>query len=161
MLRNLVRELVEHGAIVTTKPKAKEVKRLADKVIYKAQQNTVAARRVLHRFFGKRDVVNTLVDRVAPVMTDRSSGFTTLAEAGTRRGDNTELFKLELVAKPEKVGSLKSGQTHKQQKTVKKASAQKKAAKPVSKTTKAAPVKSTKKAASTTKESSKKKTAAK
>ncbi len=107
LLRNLVRSLVEVGEITTTEAKAKETKRLADKYIGKAKADTVATRRVLHSFFGKRDVVNTLVERVAPLFGDRASGFTTLKKAGTRRGDNTGLVTLALVKKPEGVGTLK------------------------------------------------------
>lgn len=108
LLRNLVRELVEHGAIVTSSVKAKETKRWADKLIGKAQDDSIATRRVLHRFFGKRDVVNTLVERVAPAMKDRKSGFTTLKSIGVRRGDNTQLVKLSLMVQPDRAGSLRS-----------------------------------------------------
>ena len=99
LFRNLVRALVEHGYVETTEAKAKEIKRLADKLIGKAQNDTLATRRQLHSFFGKRDVVNTLVDRVAPAMKDRKSGFSTIEKIGNRRGDNTELAKLSLVEK--------------------------------------------------------------
>jgi large subunit ribosomal protein L17 len=112
LLKNLVRSLIEEGLIVTTEAKAKETKRVADRIIHKAQTDSIATRRGLHRFFGQRDVVNTLVDRVAPAMKDRVSGFTTIAPMGNRRGDNSALFKLELVAKPERIGTLKSGQEH-------------------------------------------------
>lgn len=108
LLRNLVRELIEHGSIKTTDAKAKETRRLADKLISKARDNSIATRRVLHRFFGKRDVVNTLVERVAPAMKDRASGFTTTTPVGVRRGDNTQLVELELLVKPERVGTLKN-----------------------------------------------------
>lgn len=109
LLRNLVRELVEHGAIVTTLVKAKETRRIADRLIGKAQTDDIATRRLLHRFFGKRDVVNTLVDRVAPAMKDRISGFTTISKVGTRRGDNTDMVKLQLMVMPERAGTLRSG----------------------------------------------------
>jgi large subunit ribosomal protein L17 len=88
LLKNLVRSLIEEGLIVTTEAKAKETKRVADRIIHKAQTDSIATRRGLHRFFGQRDVVNTLVDRVAPAMKDRVSGFTTIAPMGNRRGDN-------------------------------------------------------------------------
>ncbi|MFZ1721348.1 MAG: 50S ribosomal protein L17 [Microgenomates group bacterium] len=106
LLSGLVRSLVEHGKIVTTQAKAKEVKRLADKLVSMAQGEDVAARRQLHKFFGKRDVVNTLVDRIAPLFTDRVSGFTTIKAAGVRRGDNTALFELSFIKMPEQNGTL-------------------------------------------------------
>lgn len=145
LLRNGVRGLVEHGEITTTRAKAKEFQRLADKMIHTAQTGTVAARRQLHRFFGKRDVVNTLVDRIAPLFTDRSSGFTRISTQGKRRGDNVELFKLELVNKPTELGKLSNPNPRpvaekktvsKTVKVVKKAaSAEKKPAKKVAATT--------------------------
>ncbi len=108
LLRNLVRQLVEHGEITTTEAKAKETRKIADKLIGKARDNSLATRRQLHTFFGKRDVVNTLVDRVAPVFAKRDSGFTKITELGSRRGDNTKMVKLELVEKPAVTGSLKN-----------------------------------------------------
>ena len=106
LLANLVRSLIETGSIVTTREKAKEVKRLADKLIHKAQSDSLQTRRTLHQFFGKRDVVNTLTDQVAPAMSDRVSGFTTLSTVGKRRGDNSAMVKLSLVKQHESVGSL-------------------------------------------------------
>lgn len=107
-LRNGLRNLVLHGQIKTTKAKAKELKRWADKLIYRAQKDTPADRRKLHRFFGKRDIVNTLVERVAPLFTERHSGFTRIKPYGIRRGDNTKLVILELIKKPKELGSLKN-----------------------------------------------------
>jgi large subunit ribosomal protein L17 len=112
LLKNLVRALVEQGFVVTTTAKAKELKRLADKIIHQAQDQSVSNRRVLHRFFGRRDVVNTLVERVAPAMSDRSSGFTRTEKIGSRRGDNAELTKVSLIAEVARIGSLKSGNTY-------------------------------------------------
>lgn len=166
LLRNLVRELVEHGAIVTTSVKAKETKRWADKLIGKAQDDSIATRRVLHRFFGKRDVVNTLVERVAPAMSDRKTGFTTLKSVGVRRGDNTQLVKLSLIVQPERAGTLRSGKvrtqatkasvkakpTAKKEVAAKKSAATKTAAATKTETKKAAPAKA---AAKTTKKTTK------
>ncbi len=120
LYRNLIRSLITHGEITITKAKAKEIKRLSDRLIYKATQankdNQVKVRRELHRFFGKRDIVNTLVDRVAPIMKDRVSGYTTLIDVGFRRGDNAHLVKLSLIAKPDKIGDLKGNQKIKSKK---------------------------------------------
>ncbi len=107
-LRNGLRNLITHGQIKTTEAKAKELKRWADKLIYRAQKGTTADRRQLHRFFGKRDVVNTLVERIAPLFPKRKSGFTRIKPFGIRRGDNTKLVILELINKPKEIGSLKN-----------------------------------------------------
>lgn len=107
LLKGLVRSLVEQGSITTTLAKAKEVRRLADKIISKAKDSSVATRRTLHMFFGKRDVVNTLVERVAPELSTRTSGFTRIVKLGTRRGDNTDMATLSLVSAPEQTGLRK------------------------------------------------------
>ena len=101
LLKNLVMSLLEHGHIETTKPRAKETKRLADKLIGQAQDGSVATRRKLHKFFGKRQVVNRLVDEVAPAMADRKSGYSRVVDQGRRRGDNTEMARLELIKQPQ------------------------------------------------------------
>ncbi len=106
VLRNLLRQLFLHGKIETSQAKAKEIKRWADKLINQAKDDSLNSRRNLHRYFGKRDVVNTLVNEIAPIMDDRDSGYTTLSVIGKRRGDNTVMARLELVKKPETVGSL-------------------------------------------------------
>lgn len=111
LLSNLVRSLVESGRVTTTEIKAKELRRLSDRLIHKAQTNTIATRQLLHRFFGKRDVVNTLVDRIAPMMTDRVSGFTTMTKLGKRKGDNSSLVTVALVHMPAGMGTLKVAKT--------------------------------------------------
>jgi large subunit ribosomal protein L17 len=113
LLRNLVRSLVEIGTVTTTVTKAKELRRLSDKLIHKAQTDTVPTRQLLHRFFGKRDVVNTLVERIAPAMTDRVSGFTTTARVGNRKGDNGQMMSVTLVKMPAGMGSVKAPKTDK------------------------------------------------
>ena len=112
MFKLLLTGLFTHGHLTTTKPRAKEIKRQADKLISVAQVDSVASRRNLHMFFGKRDIVNTLVERIAPAMKDRKSGFTRIEVVGSRRGDNSEMVMLSLMSMPETVGTLKSGKKH-------------------------------------------------
>lgn len=112
LFESLLRSLFLHGHVTTTQTKAKEIKRLADKAISKAQDNSLTSRRELHKVFGKSDVVNTLVDKIAPVFTDRKSGFTSIKEVGKRRGDNTSMYRLELINQPANLGSF-SKQTKK------------------------------------------------
>lgn len=104
LAKNMVRALVEHGRIQTTMTKAKVIQRIADKLVTKAKQNTLAARRGLHQVFGKRDVVNTLVDRVAPTFTKRTSGYTRITSLGKRAGDNTLMVELAWVDAVETTG---------------------------------------------------------
>jgi large subunit ribosomal protein L17 len=107
LFKNLLRGLFEHGAIKTSEARAKEIKRLADKIVSNAMENTVATRRNLHEIFGRRDVVNTLVEKIAPAMNDRKSGFTTIEKLAPRRGDNTVLYKLSLMVKEKTWTSFK------------------------------------------------------
>lgn len=136
LLRNLLISLVTTGHMTTTITKAKVVKRLADRMIHQAQTDSLASRRLLHRFFGRRDVVNTLVERIAPANVGRTSGFTTSVLIGSRRGDNSEMMKVALISQPSKMGTLKSGKVHAEIKKVAKA-----AVKPAAK--KVAPAKAT------------------
>lgn len=109
LLRNLLRALFERGAITTTLVKAKETQRQADKLIAKAQRNLVSTKRQLHSIFGKRDVVNTLVDTIAPLFpTSQNSGFSSIELLGKRRGDNALLAKLSLTKQPDSNNSLKA-----------------------------------------------------
>jgi len=111
LLKNLLRDLFKHGEIKTSEARTKEVRRLADKLISTASQNTLAARRELHKFFGRRDVVNALVDKIAPAFGEKKSGFTSLEKLAARRGDNTTLFKLSLLTGDLKLTSLKKEKT--------------------------------------------------
>src|SRR3989344_9655707 len=109
LLRNLVRSLVEHGQLTTTEAKAKVVKQLTDKLMTKAMSGSVAARRELHSFFGKRDVVNTMTDRIAPAFKKQTSGFVRIEKIGVRRGDNTSLARLSFATTTlEKLDTLRA-----------------------------------------------------
>lgn len=121
LMRGLVRSYVEHGQIVTTLEKAKETRRIADKLINKARTNSVAVRRQLHAFFGERAVANTLIEKIAPAMGKRVSGFSTIARLGKRRGDNTEMARLSLIEQPKNLHTLKSGTMHTKKKATRKA----------------------------------------
>jgi large subunit ribosomal protein L17 len=100
LFKNLIQALFEHGSIETTEAKAKAIKGIADKLIHRAQEGTMPARRVLQRFFGTRKAVNVLVDQVAPAMKDRTSGYTRIVRLGKRRGDDSMMVKMELMSSP-------------------------------------------------------------
>jgi large subunit ribosomal protein L17 len=104
LFTGLLRNLVERGSIVTTQARAKAIKPLADRMVSQAQESTLASRRLLHMTFGKRDVVNTLVDVIAPAMKARTSGFTRITMVGNRRGDNTPMVKIEFSDMPATLG---------------------------------------------------------
>ncbi|MBQ6438153.1 50S ribosomal protein L17 [bacterium] len=97
LLLGVTSAVLWHGEVITTRAKAKAAIPLIEKSISRAKVGDLNARRQLHRLFGRRDVVNNLCDRVAPVFKDRQSGFTRLTLVGNRRGDNTALYRLSLV----------------------------------------------------------------
>lgn len=135
LFKSLLANLFEHGAIETTEEKAKQVKRLADKLIHRALPRTLHARRILERFFGSKRVVNQLVDGIAPNMTDRVTGFTRITRLGSRRGDDSTMVKIELVAPIADKAVVAKSEPVKEEKTEAKAAkpAAKKAAKPAAK----------------------------
>ncbi len=140
MFKNLLRGLFEHGQIETSEARAKETKRLADKMLATAAKNTVAARRKLHETFGRRDVVNTMVEQIAPSMAGKQSGFTSIAKLAPRRGDGTVMYKLSLLVKDKTWTSFKKPKTVAapvaEQPVVEKAAAKKAPSKKVASTVK-------------------------
>src|SRR5512145_3039030 len=97
MFRNLVTSLFRHERIVTTTPKAKELKRFADKVITLAKRATPHARRLAHRDVRDVEVLNKLFGSIAERFKARPGGYTRLVRVGRRAGDNAELAVIELV----------------------------------------------------------------
>jgi len=97
LFRNLVVGLIQHSRIRTTEAKAKAVRGLMDKLISKAKQGTLHARRTLSSFLHDPSIVNQLVDGIAPTLADRTSGYTRIIRLGERRGDDSPLVKLEFV----------------------------------------------------------------
>lgn len=105
LLRNLSRELIEHGSIITTTPKAKAVQIYFEKVMTKAikakkadkKEREVALRREIFKALGDRRLVNKLVDEIAPKYLDRQGGYTAIYKVGPRRGDGAEMSLIKLV----------------------------------------------------------------
>lgn len=157
LFMNLARSLVLDGKVTTTEAKGKELKRLADRLVSTAKGDSLNARRTLHQFFGKRDIVNTLVDRVAPVFADRVSGFTRIEKSGIRVGDNTPMVTISWVSKYESVGTFANpNPTEKKPATKKAAPAAKKEAVKTEKTAKPAAKKAPAKKAAPKKAAAKK-----
>lgn len=129
LFKSLVRALIEQGSIETTLAKAKAIKQISDKLLSKATTDTISSRRVLHKFFGKRDVVNTIFDKVMPAAGGRTSGFTRIEKLGKRRGDNSETAQLSLVGMHDTAGSLRNPEPKVTQKKEKKTEAKKSVAK--------------------------------
>jgi large subunit ribosomal protein L17 len=99
LLKGLVSALFRHDKVVTTVPKAKEARRLADRLITLAcrDHGQLAARRRVLRYVTDQDLVKHLFDEVAPRFAGRTGGYTRVLRAGLRRGDGAEMAVLELV----------------------------------------------------------------
>ena len=97
MFRNMVTSLIETGRVTTTDAKAKELRRVADRIITLGKQQTVAARRRARSYIQADRVVTRLFDEVAPRFADRAGGYTRIIKVGFRRGDNAPLSVVELT----------------------------------------------------------------
>jgi large subunit ribosomal protein L17 len=97
MFRNMVTSLIKHERIVTTTPKAKELKRIADKIITLAKKGGTHARRLAFRDVRDPGVLAKLFDTLAPRFAKRPGGYTRIVRVANRVGDNAEMAMIELV----------------------------------------------------------------
>lgn len=97
MVRNMVTSLLEHERIVTTTPKAKEVRRIADKMITLAKRGDLHARRQALSFVQDKAVVAKLFSDLKDAYMDRNGGYTRIIRTGNRHGDAAQMAILELV----------------------------------------------------------------
>jgi large subunit ribosomal protein L17 len=97
MLRNLVTDLLREGRITTTEMRAKEARRMAEKMITLGKRGDLHARRQALAYIFDEDVVKKLFDEIAPGYEDRQGGYTRILKLGPRRGDGAEEVYLELV----------------------------------------------------------------
>ena len=97
LLKGLVRSLIIYKKIETTETRAKDVRSIAEKMVTRARQNTLHARRICRRYIDDESVIKELFDNVAPRFRDRPGGYTRMAKVGVRRGDGAPLVILELA----------------------------------------------------------------
>jgi large subunit ribosomal protein L17 len=97
MMRGMVTLLLDKGRIETTLHRAKELKRVTDKMITVGKKNTLAAKRTAFAYITKEEVVKKLFDQIAPSFEDRQGGYTRVLKLGPRRGDGAEMAIIELV----------------------------------------------------------------
>ncbi|OLC19087.1 MAG: 50S ribosomal protein L17 [Deltaproteobacteria bacterium 13_1_20CM_2_69_21] len=102
LLDNLVRAVILNESIRTTTPKAKEARRLVERVITKARENTLASRRVVHKTVRDQAALAKLFQSIGPRFKERPGGYTRLVHVENRVGDNAPMAILELVEKSEK-----------------------------------------------------------
>lgn len=95
--RNMVTSLFKHERITTTKAKALEIRRTAEKLITRAKVDTVHNRRQAARLVLDEKIVAKLFTDIGPRMKDRNGGYTRVLKLGQRQGDAAEMAILELV----------------------------------------------------------------
>ncbi|MEY2342164.1 50S ribosomal protein L17 [Acidithiobacillus sp. IBUN Pt1247-S3] len=97
MFANMMVSLFAHERIVTTLPKAKELRRFAEPMITLAKEPTVARRRLAFSRLRDRDAVVKLFDELGPHYKARPGGYLRIVKYGFRAGDNAPLAIVELV----------------------------------------------------------------
>ena len=100
MLQNMMNSLLEHEAIKTTVPKAKELRRVVEPMITLAKVDTVANRRLAFDRLRDRAIVTKLFNDLGPRFNARPGGYTRILKMGYRVGDNAPMALVELVDGP-------------------------------------------------------------
>jgi large subunit ribosomal protein L17 len=101
MLRNMVTSLIEHEKIVTTVPKAKEARKMAEKVITLGKKGGVHNVRLAARIVKDKKLLQKLFGELKDRYATRAGGYTRLMRGGFRRGDAADIAILELVDRPQ------------------------------------------------------------
>ena len=101
MLANMVGSLIEHGQITTSLVKAKEARRVAEKMITLGKKGDLHRRRLAFATLHSRELVKKLFDEVAPGYAERQGGYTSIIKLGKRQGDACEMCILKLVSAAE------------------------------------------------------------
>jgi large subunit ribosomal protein L17 len=97
MLGTMAGQVIQHGRIKTTQPRAKEIRGLVDRLVTIAKKDDLHARRRAAAVLKDKIVVRKLFEDVAPDLDDRNSGYTRILKLGPRLGDGAETVYLELI----------------------------------------------------------------
>jgi large subunit ribosomal protein L17 len=97
MFANLAVSLIEHEQIVTTLPKAKDLRPIVEKLVTLGKRGDLHARRQVIAQIGNEGVVKRLFDTIAPRYAQRNGGYLRIMKAGFRKGDNAAMAVIEFV----------------------------------------------------------------
>ena len=101
MLRNMVTSLIKHERIVTTLPKAKELRKLADKMVGLGKNGSLHSRRQADAVIREKPVLTKLFEVLGPRYQDREGGYTRVMKlSAPRKGDNADMAVIEYVDRP-------------------------------------------------------------
>jgi len=101
-MRNLATELLKHERICTTLAKAKEMRRLSERLITLGKKDTLHAKRLAARYISDKAVHKKLFTQIAPRFVDRPGGYTRIYRLGQRKGDGAWMALIELVERAPK-----------------------------------------------------------
>ena len=101
LFKNMAQALLKHEQIVTTLPKAKELKRVVEKLITLGKKGNLHSRRLAFNQIRDKDMVSKLFDSLAKRYSDRKGGYTRVLKAGFRYGDSAPMAVIELVDRDE------------------------------------------------------------
>jgi large subunit ribosomal protein L17 len=98
LLNNMAASLFEHGRVVTTEAKAKELRPFAEKLITLARRGDLHARRLVERRIKDRDTLGKLFTEIGPRFAARPGGYTRILKLGHRPGDGADIARIELLS---------------------------------------------------------------
>ena len=101
LFKNMAQALLKHEQIVTTLPKAKELKRVVEKLITLGKRGNLHSRRLAFNQIRDKDMVLKLFDNLAKRYSDRKGGYTRVLKAGFRYGDAAPMAVIELIDRDE------------------------------------------------------------
>ena len=143
LIKNMVTSLFTYERITTTKSKALEVRRHAEKMVTRAKVDSVHNRREIAKTITQSDVLAKLFTVLGPRFEKRTGGYTRILKLGQRFGDAAEMVILEFVERTEKVDGAGTGVAEGKAKTAKKAATSKASEPAAEKAAKKAPAKKT------------------
>lgn len=115
MFSNMAAALIKHEQIVTTLPKAKDLRRVVDKYITLAKRGDLNSRRLAASRMRDEDMVKKLFDVLGPRYKDRNGGYTRVLKAGFRYGDSAPRAVIEFVDRDEAVKGAEDRARHEAQ----------------------------------------------
>jgi large subunit ribosomal protein L17 len=115
MLRNMVESLFRHESIRTTEAKAKEARRLAEKLLTWGKRGDLHARRLALRHLKSAEIVKKVFEDIAPRFGGVNGGYTRIVKLEARRGDAAPVVLLELTEKSKEVEEEKAARKAKRE----------------------------------------------
>jgi large subunit ribosomal protein L17 len=98
LLNNMATSLFEHGRVITTEAKAKELRPFAEKLITLARRGDLHARRLVQRKIKDRETLSRLFTDIGPRFAARPGGYTRILKMGHREGDGADIARIELLS---------------------------------------------------------------